>query len=298
MTQQMIPAPAVGERIFEVLAAGNIGILKPEERVEFYRATCESLGVNPLTRPFEYLVLNGKTVLYATRACADQLRKIHGISISEPRIEYQDDLVIVTVTGRDATGRTDSEIGAVPLGNLKGEARSNAIMKALTKSKRRLTLSMAGLGMLDETEVDSIPAARRQSVQMPQARVAAPVDQETGEYKEPPSTDWDERKDERKPAPRPQPAAKEPPFGSEDWTEPPADEPRWTNGELGDVVKAHGLVISDLGCVLGQPVTKANFAALINAAMDADPDLTIALLVQRAEMVLHAEAEQRELVAN
>src|SRR6185312_3719783 len=34
-------------------------------------------------------------------------------------------------------------------------------MKAETKAKRRVTLSICGLGMLDETEVDSIPDARR-----------------------------------------------------------------------------------------------------------------------------------------
>jgi len=36
----------------------------------------------------------------------------------------------------------------------------NAVMKAVTKAKRRLTLSLCGLGWLDETEVDSIPEAR------------------------------------------------------------------------------------------------------------------------------------------
>jgi hypothetical protein len=33
------------------------------------------------------------------------------------------------------------------------------MMKAVTKAKRRVTLSICGLGMLDETEVDSVPGA-------------------------------------------------------------------------------------------------------------------------------------------
>jgi hypothetical protein len=33
-------------------------------------------------------------------------------------------------------------------------------MKATTKAKRRVTLSMIGLGMLDETEVETIPNVR------------------------------------------------------------------------------------------------------------------------------------------
>jgi hypothetical protein len=36
---------------------------------------------------------------------------------------------------------------------------ANALMKAETKSKRRVTLSICGLGFLDETEADSIPGA-------------------------------------------------------------------------------------------------------------------------------------------
>jgi hypothetical protein len=45
----------------------------------------------------------------------------------------------------------------VPLGNLRGEALANALMRAETKAKRRVTLSIAGLGWLDETELDTMP---------------------------------------------------------------------------------------------------------------------------------------------
>jgi hypothetical protein len=43
---------------------------------------------------------------------------------------------------------------------LKGDALANALMKAETKAKRRVTLSLAGLGWLDETEIASIPDVR------------------------------------------------------------------------------------------------------------------------------------------
>ncbi len=52
----------------------------------------------------------------------------------------------------------------MPIEGLKGEARANAIMKCVTKAKRRVTLSICGLGMLDETEVDSIPTAQKVAV--------------------------------------------------------------------------------------------------------------------------------------
>jgi len=162
MSESVIPSPGVLER---VLVAGDLSGLSESQRIEYYKAVCESLGLNPLTRPFEYLRLNGRLVLYATRAAADQLRAIHGISILDVRIEQKDDLVVVTVRGRTRDGREDVEVGAVSVAGLRGDAMANAQMKALTKAKRRLTLSLAGLGWLDETETDSVPGAQRVSEQ-------------------------------------------------------------------------------------------------------------------------------------
>ena len=158
--------PTVTANVLErVLVSGDLAGLTESQRLEYYRAVCESLGINPLTRPFEYLRLNGRLVLYATRAAADQLRSIHGISIIDARIERQDDLITVTVRGRTRDGREDLEVGVVSVAGLRGEALANAQMKALTKAKRRLTLSLAGLGWLDETEAETIPGARRVSEQ-------------------------------------------------------------------------------------------------------------------------------------
>jgi hypothetical protein len=67
---------------------------------------------------------------------------------------------VVTASGQDRTGRTDTSTGAVTIGTLKGDALANALMKAETKAKRRLTLSICGLGILDETEIETIPDAR------------------------------------------------------------------------------------------------------------------------------------------
>jgi len=157
--------PVNASALERVLVAGDLSGLSELQRIEYYKAVCESLGLNPLTRPFEYLRLNGRLVLYATRSAADQLRSIHGISIIDARIERQDDLITVTVRGRTRDGREDVEVGVVSVAGLRGEALANAQMKALTKAKRRLTLSLAGLGWLDETEAETIPGARRVSEQ-------------------------------------------------------------------------------------------------------------------------------------
>jgi hypothetical protein len=144
-----------------VLLRGDLSKLTAGERNSYYMQTCRSLGLNPLTRPFEYITLNGKMTLYAKRDAADQLRKINGISIEIVSREMIDDLLSVHVRAIDTTGRKDEDYGVVNLGLLKGEARANAMLKAITKAKRRVTLSIAGLGMLDENEVDDIPASAK-----------------------------------------------------------------------------------------------------------------------------------------
>lgn len=160
-------------QIEQVVISGDLKTLTPDQRVAYYNRVCQSVGLNPYTRPFEYIILNGKLTLYARRDAADQLRSLHGISLSKPHIEYTDDMVMVTIEAVDNQGRTDTDLGAVSIKNLQGENRANAIMKCITKAKRRVTLSLAGLGWLDETEVDSIPGAQRVMVDVETGEIVA-----------------------------------------------------------------------------------------------------------------------------
>ena len=74
------------------------------------------------------------------------------------------DILVVTVAVREKGGREDIATGSVCLKGLGGENLSNAYMKAETKAKRRATLSICGLAVLDESETDSIAGAERRSV--------------------------------------------------------------------------------------------------------------------------------------
>ncbi len=148
------------EKIERVLIGGDLGKLTAEERVSYYRMVCESVGINPLTKPFEYIMLNGKLTLYARKDATDQLRNINQVSVNIVARESVEGCYIVTSRAKLPSGREDESIGAVPIENLKGEARANAMMKCETKSKRRVTLSICGLGMLDELEVEAIPSAK------------------------------------------------------------------------------------------------------------------------------------------
>lgn len=156
----LVPQESIPQTVERLLITGDLSSLKPEERVVYYKAVCTSVGLNPLTRPFEYITLNGKLQLYARKDCTDQLRQIHKVSVKIVARELLDDCYVVTAEGSMPEGRIDCAIGAVAVGGLKGDAKCNALMKAETKAKRRLTLSMCGLGMLDETEIETVPGAR------------------------------------------------------------------------------------------------------------------------------------------
>lgn len=164
------------QAIERVLVGGDLSKLTEAQRLVYYNQVCESLGLNPLTKPFDYITLQGKLTLYARRDATEQLRKIHGVSILSLQKDRMDDLYVVTATAQDKHGRTDVGTGAVALGTLKGEALANAIMKAETKAKRRVTLSICGLGMLDETEAADVRApSSAATVSMPLPALTSPA---------------------------------------------------------------------------------------------------------------------------
>jgi hypothetical protein len=152
-----LPSPDV---MAKVIIGGDLSQLTAAQKINHYGAMCASVGLNPLTKPFEYLRLSGREVLYATRNCTDQLRHTHHISVTITAREVIEDTYVVTARAAFPDGRHDEAIGAVPIAGLKGESRSNAMMKAETKAKRRVTLSLVGLSTLDESEVESIPGAQ------------------------------------------------------------------------------------------------------------------------------------------
>jgi len=188
-----------GDIIESVIAKGDLAKLSPQERTRYYVEVCRSVGLNPLTKPMEYITLNGRMVLYALRNCTDQLRTNRGVSVEDMTESEREGVYVVTCKVKDKDGRTDMAKGAVSIAGLKGEALANAIMKCETKAKRRATLSICGLGMLDESDVESVPTAMPQAYEpgekinmpaalgpkvkpLPEAKPTGPVyDPETGE---------------------------------------------------------------------------------------------------------------------
>jgi hypothetical protein len=162
--------PDFGSIMESVVIGGDLSRLTPQQRTVYYVRVCRSVGLNPYTQPFAYMNLQGKLQLYAKRDAADQLRKIHKISIRILSRELSaEGIYTVRVRATDPSGREDEDEGSVPLPETyKGEIRANVMLKAVTKAKRRATLSICGLGTLDETEVDSIAGATTEAAPTPQ----------------------------------------------------------------------------------------------------------------------------------
>ena len=158
--------------INSIVLKGDLSGLKENQLTQYYAYRCKQVGLDPSAKPFDLLVLSGKKVLYANAGATQQLCNLHGLSTQITNRERVEDVYLVSVrcTGKD--GRASENQGAVDIKGLSGERLANALMKATTKAIRRTVLAHVGLGMLDETELDTIPTNQYQKVDMP---VAAPL---------------------------------------------------------------------------------------------------------------------------
>jgi hypothetical protein len=164
-----------------VLAKGDLTLLSEEDRVRHYMNVCESLGLNWMTKPLEYIEFteNGtkKLALYLTRGATDQIRMNLGVDVTITK-RWEEDGVIWATAVATRGARTFEATAGVPVeiedgdwvqssnpngkryfkGNgqykrLRGEKLINARLKLETKAYRRATLGIAGLGWLEAAGV-------------------------------------------------------------------------------------------------------------------------------------------------
>ena len=144
-----------------VLGTGDLAQLSNTERVGHYLRVCRSLGLNPLSRPFDWIFFRDpdgteKLQLYPNQSCAAQLRRQHQIRLEVTRRETIGEMFVVEVKATTPDGREDFASKYVPLtnkyGRLNGQQYANALMKAETGAKRRATFSMVGLALPPDTD--------------------------------------------------------------------------------------------------------------------------------------------------
>ena len=159
-TTEMATRPDQAAMMEKLIIGGDLAALSPAERLSYYHRVCESLDLNPLTRPFEYLKLSGRLTLYARKDATEQLSAKRKVSIGLDDGRAVNDAWVVKARATGPDGRYADATGVVNIKGLAGENLANAMMKCETKAARRATLRYCGLGWLDETEVESIPGAQ------------------------------------------------------------------------------------------------------------------------------------------
>lgn len=179
----------VGELMERIIAAGDVSQLSPSDRAHYLVRVAESAGLNPLSQPFDLIPgPGGKLKLYPNKSATDQLRKIYRLNTITRSAQAINGTYVVTVEVSDGR-RSESNIGAVTIEGLKGEALANALMKCHTKAKRRATLDWCGLGVLDEAEVGDL---RDLGFVRPQADVEAVVVQDALSELDSGPVEWDD----------------------------------------------------------------------------------------------------------
>jgi len=146
----------------------DLGGMSKAQQVDYYVGLCKRLNLDPYTRPFILVNLQGKLVMYATRAATQQLARNFNISTAITGREWMKDegLYVVTVRATLPNGTATENIGAVNIKGLGGDNLSNAMMKAVTKAQRRAVLSLVGLGMMGEDEAEDVPTTKAEQIDL------------------------------------------------------------------------------------------------------------------------------------
>lgn len=195
--------------LYQVVTTGDTSAMTPDQKLQYYKVMCEGAGLDPRTVPFQFIKTNQGERIYATKSATNQLGLRHKVSCEITKQEILRDVLLISVKATTPDNRFTDEVGAVPVGDLKGDAFANAIMKSVTKAKRRAVLSHCGLGVMDESEADTMGGA--QATYVPQLPVdekgqqpqlpASPAPQQAAPAPQPAPA----------PAPQPAPAARRPP---------------------------------------------------------------------------------------
>lgn len=136
------------EEIQNVLTrdGGKCDNLTKDHQAEYKKYLCAKIGVSPTLQPIDLIPTKNGLRPYLNKGASELIRDTRKISITGLEVAEQNGMFVVTCKVRGVNGRIDCDMGACP----KGKEPNNDLMKAVTKSKRRATLSMCGLGAIIE----------------------------------------------------------------------------------------------------------------------------------------------------
>lgn len=148
------------------LMMNNFGALTKAQRALVILKKCEQIGVSIWLQPYAWGTMDGKLVPVPLKGLFQQLRAKNNLTITKIEEEIDKELGIFMVkvhgrvTGSSGVVREDMGLGVVGIKGLTGDPLANAMMKAHTKAKNRLTGSLCGGDSgIDDTEMSSVAGA-------------------------------------------------------------------------------------------------------------------------------------------
>jgi hypothetical protein len=160
-----ITAIALSEELLaKISQSGDLSYLSEHDRLVYYFAYARQLGLNPVSRPFDYIEEKGsdgktKISLYPNSCAASQLRDSRGVSTRILKEELMLDGEIYSVLVEARIGdRIEQASGKVPIKTdhygkpLSSKAKATAMKKAETQARRRATLAIVGLNASDDED--------------------------------------------------------------------------------------------------------------------------------------------------
>jgi len=149
----------------KIVQSGNLAYLSESDRLIYYFSYCKQLGLNPLSRPFDYISEGEgdklKITLYPNTIAASQLRDSRNVStrIVKEEILLDGEIYSVLVEARIGD-RTEEATGKVGIKTdrygkpLNSEAKAKAMKKAESQARRRATLAIVGLDVIGASFAD------------------------------------------------------------------------------------------------------------------------------------------------
>ena len=155
--------------------------LEPADRKAVLVGLARKLGLNPMSNAVMFLLTNGRETLYVTKQGTDQIAaaaRLQRETIKGPEVVTIEGrkLVFCQVRATHPDGRSEVSTATLALMD-----PVNDLMKCETKAKRRATLSVCGLGLLAEDEIETIPGAQRVPMSTTETAQATETAAPTGE---------------------------------------------------------------------------------------------------------------------
>lgn len=164
-TQSIVHQDLNDELLAKIVQSGDLSMLSQQDRLIYYFTYCRQLGLNALSKPFDYIEEKDKEgnikkiSLYPNAIAASQLRDSRNVStrIVEEKIMLDGEIYSVTVEAKIGN-RTEQATGKVSIKTdnwgkaLNGDGKAKAMKRAETQARRRATLAIVGLDAIGDED--------------------------------------------------------------------------------------------------------------------------------------------------